>query len=279
MVINEVINKNLEMHQLTKPILLISTAIILIIGFFLLIIYGIAPTNLKKKIYYIGIDTTWYPLDLRGKEKNMEGFAGDLLQKISENQGFRLRFITVGPNALFDGLNIGSYRGVLSSLTPNFIHKKRYKFSDPFYLVGPVLLTHIDSNVSSYEEMKGKIIGIERKSLNVFEIEKPVEVVLIPYETASEALENLDNNAIDGVIIDALRAHVWADGFYNERLRVATSPLNNQGLRLITLKGPESIKLIFMLNEGLKQIKEDGTYDKLIDKWDLIRTETILQLN
>lgn len=225
--------------------------------------------------YHIGRDSTWYPMDLRGKEKNLVGFSNDLLQVIAQEQGFKVNLFEVGPNALFDGLQIGNYEGILSSLTPNAMNKKKYGFSDPYYLIGPVLMVSTNSSAHSLQEMDGKIIGIESRSQQNFEIPEVPNVVMIPYPTAAEALENLDNNLIDGVILDALRAHVYADGFYRGRLKVVTSPLTDRGVRLLTLNETDKLAWIKQFNEGLISVKNKGIYDQLMNKWDLIHTEKL----
>lgn len=227
----------------------------------------------EDRLYIIGRDSTWYPIDLRGKEKNMVGFSNDLVRAIGEEQGFRPRIIEVGPNALFDGLDLKRYDAVLSSFTPTVMNRRFYGFSDPFYLVGPVLVVPVESEAKSLEDMAGKIIGIERRALQVFNIPKPRDVVIIPYDTAAIALEYLDEQVVDGVIVNALMAHVNTEGFYAGRLKVATSPFTNKGLRLITRNEPKSLLLISRFNKGLEKIKTNGRYDQLIQSWGLINTE------
>ena len=223
--------------------------------------------------YYIGRDGTWYPLDLRGKEKNMVGFANDLLQEIADFEGFRVQIFEVGRHALFDGLNTDSYDAVLSSLDPNVINRRSYEFSDLFYSLGPVIVVPADSTVSSLQDLEGKILGIESGALQIYNIAEPPNVVIIPYDTAATALEKLDGNLLDAVVIDALRAHVSTDGFYRGRLKVATSPLTDRGLRLVTKKTPDKVLFVSKFNDGLRKVKESGTYDALMEKWGLIQTE------
>lgn len=262
--------------KIEKKNLYISVAIgfIFVVAILWLVIRGcsVGPSD-QKKTYHIGRDSTWYPMDLRGKEKAMVGFSNDLIQAIGKEQDFKSIVFEVGPNALFDGLNIGNYDAVLSSLTPNVINRNRYGFSDPFYLVGPVLIVTEDSDIHSIDDMKGKIMGIESGALQVFNISEPLDIVIIPYDTAALALEHLYENVIDGVLLDALRAYVWTDGYYVGRLKVVTSPLTENGLRLLTRNEPEYLRWISQFNEGLKSVKSSGLYDKLLMKWDLIDTE------
>jgi polar amino acid transport system substrate-binding protein len=223
--------------------------------------------------YYIGRDETWYPLDLRGKEKNMVGFANDLLREIADLEGFRAQVFEVGRNALFDGLNTDSYDAVLSSLDPNVSNRRRYEFSDLFYSLGPVIVVREGSTASSFQDLEGKILGIEGGALQNYNLPEPPDIVIIPYDTAATALEKLDGNLLDAVVMDALRAHVYTDGFYKGRLKVATSPLTDRGLRLVTKKNPDNVLFVSQFNDGLRKVKENGTYATLMEKWGLIQTE------
>jgi len=262
--------------KLEKNKIYISVAVgfVFVIAILWLVIRGCsAGPDIRKRTFQIGRDSTWYPMDLRGKEKAMVGFTNDLIAAIGKQQDFRSIVFEVGPNALLDGLNIGNYDAILSSMPPNTINRKRYGFSDPFYLVGPVLLVSEDSDIDSMEDMSGRILGIESGSLQIFNITEPPDIVIIPYDSGATALEALDEGVIDGVLLDALRAHVWAEGFYAGRLKVATSPLTNRGLRLVTRNQPEFLTWISQFDEGLQAIKESGLYDQLLIKWDLIDTE------
>jgi polar amino acid transport system substrate-binding protein len=135
------------------------------------------------------------------------------------------------------------------------------------------LIVNEDSNIDSLREMTGKIMGIESGALQVFNIPEPPDIVIIPYDTAATALENLDQKVIDGVLLDALRAYVWTEGFYAGRLKVVTSPLTDRGLRVVTRNRPEYLQWLNEVNEGLKAVRENGIYDQLLIKWDLIDTE------
>lgn len=230
---------------------------------------GYSPT---VPTYYIARDSTWYPLDLRGKEKNMVGFANDLIQEIAELEGFKVQVFEVGRSGIFDGLNTGRYEAVYSTLHPNPVNRKKYTFSDPFYLLGPVLVVPADSNIKSLKDLNGKILGIESGALQIFDIPEPPDVVIIPYDSVSTALEKLDKNIIDAAIVDVLRAYVFTEGFYANRLKVATSPLTDRGLRLAASNKPESLLLVSQFNDGLTKLKESGRYDELIEKWGLTHT-------
>ena len=55
---------------------------------------------------------------------------------------------------------------------------------------------------------------------------------------------------------------------YYGKIKIATPPLNNAGLRLVTLQG-EHKDLIDTFNRGLTKLRQNGVYDKLLKKWEL----------
>jgi len=248
--------------------------LVIIVALFWLL-FRVAGGNAEdeKITYYIGRDSTWYPLDFRGKERNMVGFTNDMLQAIAEEEEFSVYMFEVGTNALYDGLELGEYDGILSHLTPNIVNRRVYGFSDPFYTTGPVLIVRRGSQATSLADMRGKVIGVEAGALQIYNISEPSDVAFIPYDTASLALEKLDDNEIDGVVLDALKAYAYTEGYYRGRLKVATSPLTDKGLRLVTMRDPKSLLLVSRFNEGLKKIKDKGIYGELIEKWGLTDTE------
>lgn len=226
-----------------------------------------------QKIFHIARDSTWYPLDLRGKEKNMVGFANDLAQEIGAIENFRVHVFEEGPSGLLDGVETGNYDAIFTTLTPNTMNERRFAFSKPFYLVGPVLVVQEKSDATSLKDLEGKIIGIESGAMQIYNIQEPKNVVIIPYDSASEVMENLTKNIINGAIMDALKAHVYCDGYYKGKLKVVTAPFTDKGLRLLAKKNPAGMDLVSRFNAGLETVKETGAYDKLIKNWDLINTE------
>jgi polar amino acid transport system substrate-binding protein len=250
-------------------------ALFLIITLLWLLFRACNSPLLERSVYYIGRDSTWYPLDLRGKEKNMSGFAGDLLQAIGDEEGFLAVMVEVGPNVVIDGLKTGHYDAMLSSLVPTVRNKDIYGFSDIIYRMGPVLIIPENVKATSIGDLIHKVIGIETTVLQTFSIPESLDVVIIPFDSAAVALESLDKNILDGVILDPLRAYVYTHGYYSGRLKVAGTILANTGWRVITKNTPDSLLFLKHVNDGLKKVKEKGIYTKLIEKWSIINTEPI----
>jgi polar amino acid transport system substrate-binding protein len=223
--------------------------------------------SLDYKVFRIGRDASWYPLQLMGKEKNMVAFTNEMLLAIAKEEGFHFEILDVRSHTLFEDLERGSYDAVFSALIPNVLNREKYEFSQPFFSVGPVLVVPKSSPVNSLVEMEGKIIGVQRGSSLVFTISQYPSLLFAPFDQISTALESMFDNKIDGVIMDLMTA--YSHGYYTSQLKVITPPLTDEGLRLVAKHGVASTYLLTRFNQGLKKIEADGTYQKLLVKWGL----------
>jgi polar amino acid transport system substrate-binding protein len=227
----------------------------------------------KTRVYQIARDPRWTALNLMGKERNMTAFSDDLLVAIAKEEQLRLSVIGVNSDELISRLERKEYDAILSSTYPSSHLQDLFAFSDPYFLIGPVLIVSIDSELDSSEELSNKIIGIQRGSPLLLQAKRYPNIQLRPYDTTLQALAELDSGAIDGVLEFAFPAYTYIRSFYPSTLKVSSSPLNDEGLRLITLKNEMGENLIETFNEGLRKIKENGTYERLIQEWGLINAE------
>lgn len=234
---------------------------------------------LRKRTYIIGRDSTWYPMQLMGKDRNLQAFSNDLMTAIAQETKLRFQWVETGPGSLLEGLNDGYFDAVISSLRPNFIHRDKYVFSDIIFELGPVLVVRQDSPVTSLKDMQGKTVGIRSGSYLIFNNVKEsgahaYNILITTYDNVNKALESLDRNQIDGIIVEAVPAYAYIEGFYAGRLKIVTAPLTDEGLRLVGLRDPASDELISDFDDALRKLIDDGTYDQLINKWNLINPET-----
>lgn len=243
----------------------------------LLILFGVRScvySEPHEKTYYrVARDSTWYPTELYGKEKNMIAFSNDLITEIAQREKIRIELLIKPSGTLLHGLDYNEYDGILSSLAPNVNTRDFYEFSDPFYLLGPVLVVPAKSTIKSLKDLEGETIGVLSASPTIYSVQHYANIELRSYDNVLHAFNDLENNVIDGVLIDALLAYTYTiSGLYSGKLIVATAPLTEDGLRLVAHHDKSGEKLIKSFNAGLKSTMADGTYDALLRKWELFNT-------
>ncbi|NGX46057.1 MAG: ABC transporter arginine-binding protein 1 [Chlamydiae bacterium] len=239
-----------------------------IIFLFLLVILAAGCGKKKSEGYSIGVDGSWYPLELSGKENNVLVFSIELLKEIGKREKLPLSITEINWDSLLWGLREDRYNAVLSSMQPYNFYEKLYSFSDLYLMTGPVLVTRKESEMATLSDMKGKEIAIVRGSSAALFLQRYPGIIIRPYTTIPDALTDLEAMVIDGAAIEILMAQSYVSDLFQEELKIASGPLTDQGLRMVTLKKMDP-KLIKSFDKGLKAMAKDGSYDKLMMKWGL----------
>lgn len=218
--------------------------------------------------YEIGIDPSWYPLQLAGQEKNILAFSVELLVEIAKKENLQLSISNVNWDNLNSGLAAKKYDAILSSMPPYSFYLKSYSFSDPYLMTGPVLVVRANSKIANTNELQGKETGVVKGSSGALFLQTAPGVILRNYDSIPAALVDLSDQQIDAALVEVIIAQDYVRNFYRGTLKIATPPLNEEGLRLITLHD-QAPRLIKRFNKGLAQLKKSGEYDRLLQKWGL----------
>lgn len=249
-------------------------AALAVVVFFLFLTRGCSGAiDYFEPEYTIGRDETWYPAALYGKDKNMVGLTNELILKIGETEGFRVKLYNKGYIGLYHALDYGEFDAILSAVNPVTTDQSRYLLSDPIYLTGPVLVMQKWEVIHHPDQLNGKVVAYRRGDLLDIEVTKYPQVVLRSYDSYASAVQGLTTDRVDAILMDAIPAYNLTQGFYAGKIVVATKPLNQMGLRLITLKTEKGRALIDSFNAGLAKMRGEGEFKKILDSWQLIDTE------
>lgn len=239
--------------------------------------YFFASKAQPRSFYRIARETSLPASVFGNKDRNFEAFSFDVLMAIARQQKLVLEVVTASSDTMVNDLQSGNYDAVISLIPPTPANERFFVFSDPLILLGPVLIVPKDSKATSLADMSGEVVGIKTGSSLIFNYISEVAYNNTPpplytsFDNMSEALDQLSRHQIDGVLMDAIPAYNAIDGTYKGILRIASLPLTWEGVRILSLLSNKSGNaLIEHINEGLRQMQADGTYDTLIDKWGLI---------
>jgi polar amino acid transport system substrate-binding protein len=258
-----------KISSLPKRKVLLFAALVI----FLLLIFRAcsSPAIVKDKLYYIIRSNNWMPLELFGREPNMSAFVDELINEISVTEHLRIHLSTsqnLDPQGLFILLDTNQYDAIVVTFSPNAFIKDKYLISSPIYNAGPVLVVKDSSAAKSLADLNGKAVGIKMGSSQAFDVGRDASL-LVGYESMINALEDLENNVISGVVMEAELAQIYTEGFYKGKLKIASAPLTDLGLRLVTKNNENGRFLIENFNNGLKKAEHEGIFENLIKKWGL----------
>ena len=226
-------------------------------------------SNTPNKNSKVGVDPTWYPLHFGNQENNVTAFSTELLGAIGEKEKIAFTRISVNWDDLLQGLQKEEYEAILSSMPPYLFNEKLFNFSSVYLYLGPVLVVRTSSTIDSIKDLEGKEIAVITGSSSDLVLEKSPGVLIRYYDSTPQALNAILTETIDGALVDALTATAYLRDLYQKELKIVTPPLTDEGLRLIT-KYDQSKELVKKFDKGLEELKENGDYNKLLDKWGLL---------
>ena len=165
-----------------------------------------------------------------------------------------------------DGCYPAYYRNAMES---DFI------FSDPMPC-GPLAFLKLKDTTFNYtgkvEELKPYKIGVVSGYTNTKEIDSSKELTLIQAKDDITNLRNLVAGKVDVAIVDPLVAQAYMANDkllqpFAEKVAVVEPVLEKKDVHIAFSKKVENInEKIAKFNAGLKAIKENGTYDKILTK-------------
>ena len=164
---------------------------------------------------------------------------------------------------------------ILTSLPPSEIEERTYYFSHNAYPLGPVLNLSDETTVKSWQDLTEKIVGVYAFSPTILQLQKIYNIKLRLNDDIKQAFQDLENHIIDAAIYPALPSITYINTFYSNKLKVVSNVLNNEGIHLVTLNNDEGKKIIDIFNQGLKQVKEDGLLNQLLERWNLVDTTAL----
>jgi len=225
-------------------------------------------TGARHGVTKIGIDPNWYPLDFGAQNSYVNGFTEELLLEISVQSGIEFERIPANWDALFEGMKLGHYQAILSSLPPYEFNTALYDFSHNFLDSGPVLIVPEGGHQNDLAKMNGAHIGVIAGDPAVLLLQKHEGLIVRNYPTVVALLEAVVNGETDGALLDRVIAGRYVSDLFSGKLRLAGSPLTNAGLHLITMKGKQPM-LMGQFNKSLALLKKKKRLPSLIRKWQL----------
>jgi polar amino acid transport system substrate-binding protein len=243
------------------------------IRFFLLLLATFALQSCskpEKKVYHIGIDESFFPLNLNSQAINVFAFSNELIQEISKLKKTELMSVNFSWDNLVESLYLKKTEGIISSAPPNLINNTKFSFSNLLLKTGPVLIVPLQETKLSLSDFSGSRVamGKTNEELDLMKLYPDIEFVF--YESIIEALEGVADGKYAASLIPILQAHAYLLDLFQNSLMISSNVLTNTGLRLLTLKN-EDTTLSKIFNEAILELQENGTYDALIQKWSLFQ--------
>lgn len=199
-------------------------------------------------------------------EENGEltGFDMEIGEEIAKRLGLEPNPVTNPFETIMQGLVGKKYDAIIGSMAYTKKRAEQAAFTEPYYYSGGMIWVAKDNNdIKKPEDLKGKKIGVVAQST----YEEPAKTLsknLQYYSSDVVALKDLTvGGRLDAVITsDIVGFEAKDNGF---EIKEVGTPLWVEQPSIAVRK--ENDKLREEIDKALQEMIEDGTYEKISDKW------------
>lgn len=225
--------------------------------------------NEEEKVYQAGTDAQFPPFEKLEGDGSVTGFDAEILDAIAQAAGIKVNLQHTGWDPMFEGIDRGKLDLAIAAITITEDRKQKYDFTDPYFEAKQMILVPKDVNISSLKELNGKKIGVQSATTGELVVQDAFGKTyegLKGYEDLPSAIEDLKLGRLDAVVADEAVIIEFAKKMDTSKFQmVKDDTLTTEHYGILVKKGNQ--ELLNKLNEGLKKIKEDGTYDRIYAKY------------
>ncbi len=199
------------------------------------------------------------------KEGNqVVGFDVEIAKKVAQNMGMELVIEDMDFQGLIPALQTGKINFIAAGMTVTEDRKKNVDFSDGYYEASQVIIVHKDNTeITGPDQLVDKKLGVQMSTTGADEAKNIAGAKVTEFDKGIAAVMDLKNKKIDAVILDSEPSKIFAA--QNPDIKILDTPLTQEQYAIAVPKGKE--ELLQKINETLKEMKENGEYDALIEAY------------
>lgn len=224
-----------------------------------------APTTKPAAEITIGTEGTYAPFTFHDKSGTLTGFDVEIAQEVAKRAGLTPRFVETKWDGMIAGLDAKRYDMVANEVAIRPDRLEKYDMSTPYIVSRAVLVVGANNtDIKSLDDLKGKKVGQSLDS-NYRKVAEDHGAVNTVVEGFNQAIDLVTSGRIDATLNDSLsfldlkkqRPDLPIKTVYEEPEATSNAFLLRKG----------STELLDKVNKALADMKSDGTYLKISQKW------------
>jgi ABC-type amino acid transport substrate-binding protein len=211
----------------------------------------------------VGSDIPYPPFE-QGSPGNYTGYDVELMEAVAEKIGREAEFQDTSFDTIFRDLAQGRFEAVASATTITDEREETVDFTNPYYFSEQAILVDEGSDIDSVEGLEGGTIGVQQGTTGEeFVEEKGNAGEIRPYPQGPDAVNALKSGVLDAVVLDIPVAENAVEAGGGIEISAAIPTEEEYGF--VVPQGEE--ELLGEMNEALEELKDDGTFTTIYEKW------------
>lgn len=228
-------------------------------------------TAKDKVVYKVGTEPTFPPFDTTDDDQNIVGLDMDLIKAIGEDQGFDVQFENLSFDGLIPALKAGNIDIVAAGMNKDDKERqKQVDFSDAYYESQLYVVVPQDNkDIKSIDDLTADMkVAAQTGTTGAEKVKELKEEGKIKEAVILDGLDTAMMQLINGDVSAVINDKPVNEAYMKkqpDKVKMVGKALNAENYGFAVAKGND--ELLEKINAGLANIKEDGTFDKLVDEW------------
>ncbi|MDR3258541.1 MAG: basic amino acid ABC transporter substrate-binding protein [Fusobacteriaceae bacterium] len=217
---------------------------------------------------FVGTNAEFEPFEYL-KDGAIVGFDMDLINEISKIIGKECEIKNIAFDGLLPALQSKKLDIIIAGMTATDERKKFVNFSDTYYLAQQMIVLNSDAktNIKTFDDLPGKSVGVILGYTGDVAVSEIKGVNVTRFNGTGAAIMALKSQKVDAVVLDSEPATQYAS--QNKELVVIETDAAKEEYAIAFRK--EDTQLLEEVNKALKILKENGKYQELLKKYNLIK--------
>lgn len=219
----------------------------------------------------IATEGAYPPFSYVDSNNTLHGFDIDIANALCEKMKVKCKVVAQDWDGIIPGLLAKKYDAIVASMVPTPERKQKVDFTNRYYTTTLAIAVPKDSDIKdvSAASLKNKNLGAQSGATQAIYAEDnyvPEGANLKLYPTPDEANSDLLNHRLDAVIHDKFPLLTWLDNEGKDCCKLLGEiEGTKEPISIAIRKNSDELKERF--NKAIDEIRADGTYAKIVQKY------------
>ena len=223
----------------------------------------------EDNVLRIGTEGAYAPFNYTNADGTLGGFDIEIANAICDDMKMTCDIMAQDWDGIIPGLKAGKYDAIVAAMSVTPERAQQVAFTDPYFSNALVFLAKKDSRFdpTSSSDIDSHSIAAQRSTISSQWLEKAYPKANMKlYDTLSNAFLDLGAGRVDAMISDKLPAIEWLSSPSGSDYVLKGEEIDINDNFAIAVR-PNDKALQAKINTSLANIKSNGTYDKINQKY------------
>jgi polar amino acid transport system substrate-binding protein len=218
----------------------------------------------------VGFESGYMPFEMTDKKGEFVGFDIDMAKEMAKAMGVKFVPVNTAWDGIIPALTTKKFDIIMSGMTITQERNLKINFADPYIIVGQTILLNkkLLGKVNSYKDLNNPkyIVTSKLGTTGEMAVKRLIpKATYKSFETEPEAALEVVNGKADAFVYDLPYCAVFNAQQGKGKLVFLDTPFTFEPLAWAINKGDPDF--LNWLNNFLRQVKNDGRYEQIYNKW------------